>query len=488
MACTPSPRECSDRIERRQAPRFPLALAVRLEHGEGRTRDVSASGLFVATQGSFSLGASITFVLELEHADPTGPLHVTCEGRIVRVEPGPDAIGVAVSISAHDFGNPETWGASRWAATAAPEPTSLEAGDANSRFPCRAPTAHRKRRRTMISTTAASGTALDPSEQVAMDRVATSESEAAIERASPDALRIVDRAAIVPGKPPAASLLPRRVPAHENPVARVRQETALWTSPGMREVRDVIAEAAHVDVTVLITGETGTGKELVARAIHYLGPRCTGPFVKVNCAAVARELLESELFGHERGAFTGAHELKIGKFEAANHGTIFLDEIGDLHPALQAKLLHVLEDGQFSRVGGHSTIKVDVRVVAATNQDLERAVAAGEFREDLFYRLNVIRDHRASAPDPPGGDPAPGRLLRRAVFESLPAGGIHAAARDHAAADAAQLPRQRPRAREHHQAHDRAARSGSHAESPRRPTANGDDRRWPEGPRRPPAR
>jgi two-component system response regulator AtoC len=112
--------------------------------------------------------------------------------------------------------------------------------------------------------------------------------------------------------------------------------------------------------------------------------------VKVNCAAVPRELLESELFGHERGAFTGAHQLKIGKFEAADQGTIFLDEIGDLHPALQAKLLHVLQDGEFSRVGAKSTIKVDVRIIAATNQDLEKAVAAGRFREDLYYRLNVI--------------------------------------------------------------------------------------------------
>jgi two-component system, NtrC family, response regulator AtoC len=113
--------------------------------------------------------------------------------------------------------------------------------------------------------------------------------------------------------------------------------------------------------------------------------------VKVNCAAVPRELLESELFGHERGAFTGAHQLKIGKFEAADRGTIFLDEIGDLHPALQGKLLHVLQDGQFSRVGGRSTVKVDVRVLAATNQDLEQAVAGGHFREDLYYRLNVIQ-------------------------------------------------------------------------------------------------
>jgi two-component system response regulator AtoC len=202
---------------------------------------------------------------------------------------------------------------------------------------------------------------------------------------------IADGAASIGDEPRATGLLPPRVPADKNPIARVRQELALWASPRMKEVQEVIAEAALIDVTVLITGETGAGKELVARAVHYLGARRAGPFVKVNCAAVARELLESELFGHERGAFTGAHELKIGKFEAADHGTIFLDEIGDLHPALQAKLLHVLEDGQFSRVGARSNIKVDVRVVAASNQDLERAVAGGDFREDLFYRLNVIR-------------------------------------------------------------------------------------------------
>src|SRR6266849_2612839 len=162
---------------------------------------------------------------------------------------------------------------------------------------------------------------------------------------------------------------------NDDPNARVQQELALWSSPRMREVRQIIEQAADIDVTVLVTGETGTGKEVVARAVHAFGARRAGPFVKVNCAAVARELLESELFGHERGAFTGAHRLKVGKFEAADHGTIFLDEIGDLHPALQAKLLHVLHDGEFSRVGGRSTIKVDVRVLAATNQDLEQAVA-----------------------------------------------------------------------------------------------------------------
>src|SRR5438034_4092783 len=179
-------------------------------------------------------------------------------------------------------------------------------------------------------------------------------------------------------------------PAPELMGGRMRREMELWRSPKMLEARRILSEAARVDVTVLITGETGTGKDLVARAIHQFSSRRTGPFVKVNCAAMPRELLESEMFGYERGAFTGAHKLKIGKFEAADRGTIFLDEIGDLHPALQAKLLHVLQDGEFSRIGGKSTLSVDVRVIAATNQDLDRAVAGGRFREDLYYRLNVI--------------------------------------------------------------------------------------------------
>jgi len=187
---------------------------------------------------------------------------------------------------------------------------------------------------------------------------------------------------------------PSRARGHEPQGDRSRKlqdELALWQSPQMREVREIIRQAARADVTVLICGETGTGKDLVARAIHEFGVRKARPFVKVNCAAVPRELLESELFGHERGAFTGAHQLKLGKFESADHGTIFLDEIGDLHSALQGKLLHVLQDGQFSRVGGRSTIKVDVRVLAATNQNLEQAVAAGRFRDDLYYRLNVLQ-------------------------------------------------------------------------------------------------
>ena len=173
--------------------------------------------------------------------------------------------------------------------------------------------------------------------------------------------------------------------------ARLRREIGLWQSPKMRELWGTIQQAARVDITVLLRGETGTGKDIVARAIHACSSRREAPFVKVNCAAMPHDLLESELFGHERGAFTGAHQLRIGKFEAAHRGTVFLDEIGELHPALQAKLLHILQDGSFSRVGGKAALRVDVRVLAATNRNLERAVAEERFRQDLYYRLNVIQ-------------------------------------------------------------------------------------------------
>jgi two-component system response regulator AtoC len=155
-------------------------------------------------------------------------------------------------------------------------------------------------------------------------------------------------------------------------------------------VQDLISRVADTDVTVLIRGESGTGKELVARAIHAASPRRDKPLVKVNCAALPSELLESELFGFERGAFTGAIQHKPGKFEFANHGTMFLDEIGDISYPLQAKLLQVLQDGEFARLGGKHDVRVDVRVVAATNRDLDKAVADGQFREDLYFRLNVV--------------------------------------------------------------------------------------------------
>src|SRR5262245_18042294 len=158
----------------------------------------------------------------------------------------------------------------------------------------------------------------------------------------------------------------------------------------MREVHDLIARVADTDVTVLIRGESGTGKELVARGIHPASPRRDKPFVKVNCAALPSELLESELFGFERGAFTGALQHKPGKFEFANHGTMFLDEISEMQPPLQSKLLQVLQDGEFARLGSRNDVRVDVRILAATNRDLELAVTEGQFREDLFFRLNVV--------------------------------------------------------------------------------------------------
>jgi two-component system response regulator AtoC len=174
--------------------------------------------------------------------------------------------------------------------------------------------------------------------------------------------------------------------------ARLNRSAAalLGLSEKMREVCNLIERVADTDVTVLIRGESGTGKELVARAIHAASPRRDRTFVKVNCAALPSELLESELFGFERGAFTGAIQHKPGKFEFANHGTMFLDEISEMQPPLQAKLLQVVQDGEFARLGSREDVRVDVRVLAATNTDLEQAVASGQFREDLYFRLNVV--------------------------------------------------------------------------------------------------
>src|SRR5690242_3328271 len=164
-------------------------------------------------------------------------------------------------------------------------------------------------------------------------------------------------------------------------------------SEPMQQVFKLTGQIAASDATALITGESGTGKELVARAIYHHSHRSQQPFLAVNCAAIPEQLLESELFGHERGAFTGATLQRIGKFEQCNKGTIFLDEIGDMTPATQTKILRVLQSGTFERVGGNQPIKVDVRIIAATNKPLEQAVAARQFREDLFYRLNVVRIH-----------------------------------------------------------------------------------------------
>ena len=195
--------------------------------------------------------------------------------------------------------------------------------------------------------------------------------------------------------PKAVELIHRAVEESQREEVTELQQTVapemLGQAPAMQDVFRAIGRLSPSNVTVLITGESGSGKELVARALHKHSPRASGPFVAINTAAIPKDLLESELFGHERGAFTGAQTLRRGRFEQADGGTLFLDEIGDMPFDLQTRLLRVLSDGQFYRVGGHSAVKTNVRVIAATHQDLEQRVRDGAFREDLFHRLNVIR-------------------------------------------------------------------------------------------------
>src|SRR5215470_65121 len=187
---------------------------------------------------------------------------------------------------------------------------------------------------------------------------------------------------------------------------RARDDFAMiGKGAAMRAIFDKVAKTAPTTGRVLITGENGTGKELVARAIHDHSKRADGPFVKLNCAAIPSELIESELFGHEKGSFTGAVQQRRGKFELADGGTLFLDEVGDMNPSAQAKVLRVLQENELERVGGHETLRVDVRVLAATNKHLPSEIAAGRFREDLYYRLNVVpievpplRDHKEDIP------------------------------------------------------------------------------------------
>ena len=199
-----------------------------------------------------------------------------------------------------------------------------------------------------------------------------------------DAVAIVQRA--VKNSPQATN-----VDYHEPEAESV--SNIIGSAPAMQEVFRAIGRLSNSNMTVLLTGESGTGKELVAQALHRHSPRTKQPFVAINTAAIPSELLESELFGHEKGAFTGATSQRIGHFEQADRGTLFLDEIGDMPAALQTRLLRVLADGEFFRVGGHQTVKVDVRVIAATHQDLETRVKNGTFREDLYHRLNVIQLH-----------------------------------------------------------------------------------------------
>ena len=194
--------------------------------------------------------------------------------------------------------------------------------------------------------------------------------------------------------PKAVELIRRAVEESQREEVTEERQTAtpemLGQAPAMQDVFRAIGRLSQSQVTVLITGESGSGKELVARALHKHSPVADGPFVAINTAAIPKDLLESELFGHERGAFTGAVEARKGRFEQAHGGTLFLDEIGEVSAPFQAKLLRVLQEGEFERVGGSKTIKVDVRIIAATHRDLETAVEMGDFREDLFYRLNVM--------------------------------------------------------------------------------------------------
>ncbi len=185
-----------------------------------------------------------------------------------------------------------------------------------------------------------------------------------------------------------------------------RYRELIGSTEAMCRVQEAIARVARTDASVAIHGESGTGKELVARAIHNLSKRAQGPFIKVNCGALADTLLESELFGHERGAFTGAIKRRLGRIELADGGTLFLDEIGEISPAMQVKLLRVLQEGTFERVGGETTLHANLRVISATHRDLQKLIAEGRFREDLFYRLNVVplvvpplRERRADIPE-----------------------------------------------------------------------------------------
>ncbi|MEM9147052.1 MAG: nitrogen regulation protein NR(I) [Pseudomonadota bacterium] len=209
--------------------------------------------------------------------------------------------------------------------------------------------------------------------------------------------------------------------AAEEPDRRDEKLPLIGRSQAMQEVYRVMARLMHTDLTVMISGESGTGKELVARALHNFGKRAKGPFLAINMAAIPRELIESELFGHEKGAFTGATERAMGKFEQAQGGTLFLDEIGDMPPEAQTRLLRVLQEGEFTAVGGRQMRRMDVRIIAATHQNLKALIAEGRFREDLYYRLNVVpirlpslRERRDDIPD------LSRDFLRRAEAEGLP--------------------------------------------------------------------
>lgn len=236
------------------------------------------------------------------------------------------------------------------------------------------------------------------------------------------------------------------------------ENTRLKTSAGldamiggqaMQPVFERIRAIADACTPVLVLGPSGTGKELVANALHNLSSRSGRPFIKINCSALPEHLLESELFGHEKGAFTGAHRLRVGKFEAADGGTFFFDEVGDMSLALQAKLLRVLEDGEITRIGGNSCIKVDVRTIFATAKDIDKALEDGAFREDLYYRINVVPINLPPARARRRQDQADA-ALPQALRRQAPQGGHPAVRRGPDRADALRFPRQHPRIAQHH--------------------------------------
>ncbi|KGK85325.1 MAG: nitrogen regulation protein NR(I) [Pseudomonas sp.] len=203
------------------------------------------------------------------------------------------------------------------------------------------------------------------------------------------------------------------------PASQAHTPEIIGEAPAMQEVFRAIGRLSHSNITVLINGESGTGKELVAHALHRHSPRAASPFIALNMAAIPKDLMESELFGHEKGAFTGAANQRRGRFEQADGGTLFLDEIGDMPADTQTRLLRVLADGEFYRVGGHTPVRVDVRIIAATHQDLEALVQAGKFREDLFHRLNVIRIHIPRLADRREDIPALAQHFLAAAAEEL---------------------------------------------------------------------
>ena len=242
-------------------------------------------------------------------------------------------------------------------------------------------------------------------------------------------------------------------------------------STEMKRVFSVIDKLSRVDTAVLIRGESGTGKELVAQALHYNGPRKDNRFVTINCSAIPETLIESEFFGHEKGAFTGADSRKIGKFQYADGGTLFLDEIGDISPAMQVKLLRALQEKKFTPVGSNREVEVNVRIVAATNRNLEEMIKKGEFREDLFYRLNVLPIQLPPLRERKNDIEVLAELLHREVQPAAPQEHHRPLARSDGAAQGAFLAGQHPRARERDRARVRDRKlERDHAVEPARTT------------------